>query len=185
MRAECGILVVCETEAPIGFTALPPFPSGTWIRLAPGVRLSNPGEGLQDGGPRCAGGKMAAASVSAASDSQFSVRGGVCVGSRWSWTALWVASLFRRLDLASALVPQDGGLPEDACHSGRLQLCLLEQQPASFPALRSQVLAAGAVERCPEPGWCTLRPAKTKPRQSRERNGPARKPSVTGRCAGL
>lgn len=76
---------------------------------------------------------MAAASVSAASESQFSVRGGICVGSRWVWTALWVASLFRRLDLASALVPQDGGLPEVSCHSGRLQLCLLEQQPPPFP----------------------------------------------------
>ena len=64
--------MVCETEAPIGFAARPPLPSGTWIPLAPGGRLSNPEEELKDGVWGCAGGKMAAASVSAASDSQFS-----------------------------------------------------------------------------------------------------------------
>lgn len=135
MRAECGVLVVCETEAPIGFAARPPLPSGTWIRLAPGGRLSNPEEELKDGGPRCAGGKMAAASVSAASDSQFSVRGGVRVASRGDLYGSPGCLTFQAaLALASALVPQDGGLPEAACHSRRLQLCFLEQQPTSFPS---------------------------------------------------
>lgn len=92
--AECGVLVVCETEAPIGFAARPPLPSGIWIRLAPGGRLSNPEEELKDGGPRCAGGKMATASVSAASESQFSVRGGDRVGSRRARTALRVLPHF-------------------------------------------------------------------------------------------
>lgn len=173
VRAECGVLVVCETEAPIGFAARPPLPSGTWIPLAPGGRLSNPEEELKDGVWGCAGGKMAAASVSAASDSQFSVRGGNRVGSRWACTALRVASLFR----GPAIWRQPSSRRMAGCPRPRATPggCNCVFWSTSFSTLRSLVLSAGALERCPEPGWCTLRPANTKLCRSRERNGPSRK----------
>lgn len=72
MLAECGVPGGCEAETPSRFAARPPFPSGARLRLAPSGQLSNPEEELEDGGPRCGGGNMAAASVAAASESQFS-----------------------------------------------------------------------------------------------------------------
>lgn len=92
---------------------------------------------------------MATASVSAASDSQFSVSGGDRVASRWAWTVLRVACLTFQavLDLASALIPQNGGLPEAASLTGRLHLCALKREPclpASFPTLCSLGLSPGS-----------------------------------------
>lgn len=120
---------------------------------------------------------MATASVSAASDSQFSVSGGDRVASRWAWTVLRVACLTFQavLDLASALIPQDGGLPEAASLTGRLHLCALKREPCLPACLLSHPVFTWPLprllERCPWPGWCTLRHAKTKLHRSRERNG--------------
>lgn len=63
------------------------------LRLAPGGQLSNLEEELEDGGPCCAGGNMAAASVSVASESQCSVSS-VFFGFRVGRAALRVVSLF-------------------------------------------------------------------------------------------
>lgn len=114
-----------------------------------------------------------AASVSAASDSQFSVRGGNRVGSRWACTALRVASLFR----GPAIWRQPSSRRMAGCPRPRATPggCNCVFWSTSFSTLRSLVLSAGALERCPEPGWCTLRPANTKLCRSRERNGPSRK----------
>lgn len=185
MRAECGVLVVCETGAPIGFAARPPLPSGTWIPLAPGGQLSNPEEELKDGGWGCAGGKMAAASVSAASDSQFSVRGGDRVGSRWACTALRVASLFRRPSIwRQSSSRRMAGRPRPRATPGGCSCVFWGSSPPPFPPcvpLSSQPVLWSVV---PSRAGA-LRPASTKLRQSRERNGRSRKPSLTGRCAGL
>lgn len=164
--AECGVPGGCEAEAPSRFAARPPFPSGARLRLAPGGQLSNPEEELEDGCPRCAGGKMAAASVSAASESQFSVSSvffGFRVGRDGSPGCL---TFLVALDLASAAL-RGRRVPPGGCTCPPVQPCPPPLPPwARWPRRR----LCGALSR---PGRCAQACAN-RAAWSRERNGPAR-----------